>query len=228
MVKGRISSGLALLLGAAMSSLPADLPAATSSTLDIISNDRAGDTDSVDIGRVTPIARPNREVVRPLPGGNPLWSIPLSALPVTQERPIFSASRRPPQRAVVAPAEQAEAPLPAAAEPDRPALALIGAVVGDGDAIAVFLDRTSQKIVRLRQGEAHSGWVLSSVQGREVTLKKAERNEVLMLQRQEAPVAGVSTPALPGPVIPAASNSTTSFAPFTPRSAPKNGEADGL
>lgn len=228
MVRWRKSTGWAVLLGAAISGLPADVPAATSSTLDIISNDRAGDTDSVDIGRVTPIARPNRETVRPLPGGNPLWSIPLSALSATQERPIFSASRRPPQRAVVAPAEQAETPPPPpAAEPERPALALIGAVVGDGDAIAVFLDRSSQKIVRLRQGEAHSGWVLSSVQGREVTLKKAERSEVLVLQRQETPAAAPAGPALPAPVIPA-SNSNTSFAPFTPRSTPKNGESDGL
>src|SRR4030088_2630922 len=117
-------------------------------------------------------------------------------------------------------------PLPKkGANPERPPLALIGAVVGESDAIAVFLDRTSQKIVRLRQGEAHSGWVLSSVQGREVTLKKAERSEVLVLQRQEAPAAGLAAPLLPGPVIPAA-NSATSFAPFTPRSTPKNGEAD--
>lgn len=229
MVRWRISIGLVLLLGAVIAGLPGDLPAATSSTLDIISNDRAGDAaDSVDIGRVTPIARPNREASKPVPGGNPLWSIPLSALPATQERPIFSASRRPPQRAVVAPAEEAAAPLPPAAEPDRPALALIGAVVGDNDAIAIFLDRTNQKIVRLRQGEAHSGWVLSSVQGREIMLKKAGRSEVLVLQRQEGPAAGPATPGLPGPVIPAAGNSTTPFAPFAPRSTPKNGEADGL
>ena len=228
MARWRKLIGLALLLGAAVAGLPADAPAATSSTLDIISSDRAGDTDSVDVGRVTPIARPNREAAKPLLSGNPLWSIPLSALSATQERPIFSASRRPPQRAVVAPAEQVEAPPPPAAEPDRPALALIGAVVGDGDAIAIFLDRTNQKIVRLRQGETHSGWVLSSVQGREVTLKKSERSEVLVLQHQEAPVIGPATSALPGPVIPAASNSTTTFAPFSPRSTPKNGESDGL
>ena len=117
MVRWRISIGFALLLGAVIASLPADLPAATSSTLDIISNDRAGDAaDSVDIGRLTPIARPNRETAKPLPGGNPLWSIPLSALSATRERPIFSASRRPPQPAVVAPAEQVAVPLPPAVE----------------------------------------------------------------------------------------------------------------
>jgi len=227
---------LALLSGGLLLGLSPQVPAATSSTLDVISTDGAADaTDSVDIGRVTPITRPNgnprREAARALPSGNPLWSVPLSVLSATQERPIFSASRRPAQRAVVAPIELTSAPQPEKqAEPDRPALTLVGAVVGDSDAIAVFLDRTSQKFVRLRQGETHSGWVLSAVQGREVTLKKADRSEILVLQRQEA-TAGA--PAAPGPVtadstVPAAGAFDTSYAPFTPRSTPKNGEADGL
>jgi general secretion pathway protein N len=149
-------------------------------------------------------------------------------LSATQERPIFSAARRPPQRAVVAPAEQAVAPPPPPAEPDRLALALIGAVVGDGDAIAIFLDRTNQKIVRLRQGESHAGWQLSSVQGREVTFKKADRSEVLVLQRQEGPVgASVGVPGLPVPQ-PVSGATDGSYAPFTPRSTPKNGQSDDL
>jgi general secretion pathway protein N len=110
-------------------------------------------------------------------------------------------------------------------------LTLIGAVVGDSDAIAVFLDRTSQKIVRLRQGDAHSGWILSAVQGREVTLKKADRSETLALQRQEgtagAPAAVTGTAARE-PTLPAPGAFDTSYAPFTPRSTPKNGESDGL
>ena len=176
---------LALLCGGVLVGFSPQAPAATSSTLDIISTDQAADApESVDIGRVKPIARPkgspNRATAKLLPSGNPLWSVPLSALSATQERPIFSASRRPPPRAVAAPAALASAPQPEAqAEPDRLALTLIGAVVGDSDAIAIFLDRTSQKIVRLKQGDAHSGWVLSAVQGREVTLKKAERSETL-------------------------------------------------
>jgi general secretion pathway protein N len=197
--------------------------AATSSTLDVLPNDRAGEADTVDLGSVKPIARPNREAVKPRPSGNPLWSIPLSVLTATQERPIFSASRRPPQRAVVAqPVDSVTPPPQKAAEPERPPLTLIGAVVGDSDAIAVFLDRTNQKFVRLRQGDTHAGWMLSSVLRREVTLKKADRSEVLELQRQEgsAEVAGV-----PPILVPAAGGS---YAPFTPRSTPKNGESDGL
>jgi general secretion pathway protein N len=228
---------LALLSGGVLVGFSPQLPAATSSTLDVISTDRAVDApDSVDIGRVTPVARPNagsgRQTDRSLSSGNPLWSIPLSVLTVTQERPIFSASRRPPQPAVVAPVELASAPQPEKqVESDNLALTLIGAVVGDSDAIAVFLDRTSQKIVRLRQGDAHSGWILSAVQGREVTLKKADRSETLALQRQEgtagAPAAATGTAARE-PSLPAVGAFDTSYAPFTPRATPKNGESDGL
>ena len=112
-------------------------------------------------------------------------------------------------------------------------LALIGAVVGESDAIAVFLDQTSQKVVRLRQGDTHSGWVLNSVQGREVTLKKAEQTETLGIQRQETPAgvpAGIPA-AMPGPApapAPVSGGFDTSYAPFVPRSTPKNGESDGL
>jgi hypothetical protein len=221
MVEWRKLIGLALLSGWVLVGLSPQVPAATSSTLDVISADRAVDApDSVDISRVTPIARPNassnREIVR---SGNPLWSIPLSVLSATQERPIFSASRRPPQRAVVAPMEMASAPQPEKqAEPDRLALTLVGAVVGDSDAIAVFLDRTNQKIIRLRQGDAHSGWVLSEVQGREVTLKKADRSETLVLQRQEGTAAAPGLPGRPwrGPTSPAPGAFDTSYAPLRP------------
>jgi general secretion pathway protein N len=111
------------------------------------------------------------------------------------------------------------------AEPEHPPLALIGAVVAERDAIAVFLDRTNQKIVRLRQGEAHAGWVLKAILPREVTFKKDDRTEVLVLKRQDP---AVSAPAAPGLVVPTAAGAGAPFAPFVPRSTPKNGESDGL
>ncbi len=42
---------------------------------------------------------------------------------------------------------------------------MIGAVVGDADALAVLLDPGSQKIVCLRQRDSHAGWQLRSVRG---------------------------------------------------------------
>jgi hypothetical protein len=74
---------------------------------------------------------------------------------------------------------------------------------------------------------AYAGWVLSSVLQRKVTLKKANRSEVLVLQRQEVPagIAGIPALPLPGPAI---SGVGVTYAPFTPRSTPKSGESDGL
>jgi general secretion pathway protein N len=210
--------------------------AATSSRMDILSDDAARDpTPTIDVGAMKPIARPAQAVARPVPRGNPLWAVPLSALTVTQERPIFSASRRPPPRAVAAlPVEEAAAPPPPKSAEALPPLVLLGAVVGEGDAIAILLDRTDQKVIRLREGEARAGWSLTSVQSREVTFKRGDRSEVLALQRPDAPAATAGAPgpdAAPvGPAgrltVPMVGN--TSFAPFVPRSTPKNGESDGL
>jgi general secretion pathway protein N len=199
--------------------------AATSATLDILPNDVAGVPERVEIGAVKPLAGQKRDAARLPVSGNPLWSVPLSVLTATQERPIFSASRRPPPRAVAGPRiEPVIAPPPKPSEPEHPTLALIGAVVGDNDAIAVFTDRTTQGIVRLRVGDAHAGWVLSSVLQREVTLKKADQTEVLALQRTE----GSAVPVMPPPMPAGGGVLTGSYAPFVPRSTPKNGESDGL
>ena len=222
--------GLALLSGLVLTAgrVPATHAATTSATLDILPNDVAGAPERVEVGNLKPLPGQKRDTGKLPVSGNPLWSVPLSVLTATQERPIFSASRRPPPRAVAGPRiEPAIVPVAKPAEPERPALALIGAVVGDSDAIAVFLDRTNQKIVRLRAGETHAGWVLSSVLRREVTLKKAEQTEVLELQRQDGP----GSPGIPGvpPPMPAVIGGVDgSYAPFVPRSTPKNGESDGL
>jgi general secretion pathway protein N len=234
MLKLSKSSRLVMLSGLLTAGWIAVCHGATSTTLDILPNEIAGPPERVEVGTLKPLAVPKREAVKPAVSGNPLWSVPLSMLTATQERPIFSASRRPPPRAVAGPRiEPVVVPVAKPAEPELPALALIGAVVGDRDAIAVFVDRTNQKIVRLRAGDTHEGWLLSSVLGREVTLKKAEQTEVLVLARPDGPVAP-GIPGVPGvPGVPAAMPAAIgaadgSYAPFVPRSTPKNGEADGL
>jgi general secretion pathway protein N len=197
---------------------------ATSNMLDIVPNDIMGSPDRVEVGNLKPLVAPKPVAAGSTATGNPLWSVPLSALAATQDRPIFSATRRPPPRAVAgAHTEPAAAPA-APAVIERPPLALIGAVVGDRDAIAVFLDRSTQGIVRLREGDSHAGWLLSSVLRREVTLKKDEQTEVLVLQRADG---GSGVPAAPPP-MPALAGTGGPYVPFTPRSTPKNGESDGL
>ena len=71
-------------------------------------------------------------------------------------------------------------------------------MIGDGDSIAVFIDRASQKTIRLRPGEAHAGWVLSSVLRREVTLKKDDRTETIGLKAMEGPAAPAQPPSAIG------------------------------
>lgn len=209
--------------------------AATSSRVDILSDDVAGSpAESVDVGTVRPIARPTPPASKPGPHGNPLWSVPLSALTATQERPIFSAMRRPPPSAVAAaPIKEVHAPPPKPVDAPLP-LMLVGAVVGEGDAIAILVNRTDQKVVRLRQGESLGGWSLISVEPREVTFKQGDRSEVLALQRPDgtsAPAGTTATAAAPedsGGKLTMPTTANTSFAPFVPRSTPKSGEADGL
>lgn len=209
--------------------------AATSSRMDILPDDAASSpAESVDVGAVRPIARPAPAASKPAPRGNPLWSVPLSALTGTQERPIFSATRRPPPRAVAAvPAEEAQTPPPKPVEA-LPPLMLVGAVVGEGDAIAILVNRTDQKIIRLRQGESLDGWSLASVQPREVTLKQGDRSEVLALQRPEAASAPASAPGMAAASADGSGQlkmpipGGLAFAPFVPRSTPKNGQPDGL
>ncbi|MGY3034676.1 general secretion pathway protein N [Bradyrhizobium sp. USDA 4354] len=203
--------------------------AATSSRVDVLPDDAVGSpAESIDVGTIRPIARPAQQAPsKPNPRGNPLWSVPLSALTATQERPIFSAMRRPPARAVAAtPVEEVYAPPPKPVEAPPPLL-LVGAVVGEGDAIAILVNRTDQKVVRLRQGDTLGGWSLISVQPREVTFKQGERSEVLALQRPDA-AAPASPPADGGGKLTMPSPADPSFAPFVPRSTPKNGESDGL
>ena len=121
---------------------------------------------------VAPTAPPRAE--RPAdPTGNPLWAIPLSSLTATRERPIFLPSRRAPGPAVAnTPVVVATPPPSPAAEPEQPPLILVGAIVGDSEGYAVFLDQATNSVVRLKTGQDHQGWLLRSVKGREATLEK--------------------------------------------------------
>jgi hypothetical protein len=104
---------------------------------------------------------------------NPLWTIPLASLTAIGERPIFSPSRRP------APvASKAISASPAATQPQ---LALIGAIAGDDEGIAILMDGFTRAIIRLKTGESYSGWTLKSVRPREATLQNEQRTSVLML-----------------------------------------------
>ncbi len=117
----------------------------------------------------------------PTASANPLWGVPISALDATRERPIFSASRRPPMPPVVAQRVIAAPPPPKPAEPERPPLTLVGTAIGMPKNVAVVLDRTRKTLVRLHLGEAASGWILRSVDSRTMTLEKNSQTVTVAL-----------------------------------------------
>jgi hypothetical protein len=92
-------------------------------------------------------------------------------------------------------------PPPGPAEPEQPPLTLVGAIASDTEGFAVFLDQSTNNVVRLRIGQDFSGWVLSSVKGRAATLEKNNRSTTLSLPVPgEAQAMPVSVPAAPRPV----------------------------
>ena len=113
---------------------------------------------------------------------DPAWPIPLSALNVTRDRPVFAPSRRP--RAV----ELASVPRQPAkiAPPKRPVLALVGVIVSDQGGIAILVDPATKGVVRLRTGEGHSGWTLRRVTRQGVTLQSGTETAVLALPTPSA------------------------------------------
>jgi hypothetical protein len=149
-------------------------------------------------------ARPAGAAVEPsATAGNPLWTLPLKQLSITRERPIFSPSRRPPPPVAapvyVAPVATRSPPKPA--EPDRPAVTLLGTIVGGAEGIGVFLESATRTVVRLRMGEDHQGWVLRSVKGREVTLEKAGATTVLELAPPGGDAAMLASDPMPEPPV---------------------------
>jgi general secretion pathway protein N len=111
--------------------------------------------------------------------GNPLWAIPLTSLTATRERPIFSPTRRP------APVAASSPPIQSASD-GRPPLTLVGAIAGESQGIAIFLDETTKGIIRLKTGESHSGWVLQLVQAREAVMRKEKKTAILALPNPPA------------------------------------------
>jgi general secretion pathway protein N len=198
-------AGLAVLLAVPHAAAQTRL-AATPSTLDSNTLQPAAGAPSFDAGPLGPPALETPDEVRPrmaIPGtraprGNPLWGVSLKSLTATRERPLFVPSRRPPAPpAVAGPPAVVPVQPPPPPEPDRPRLTLVGAIAGERDGIGIFVDQRTRDIVRLKTGDSHLGWVLSSVKGREATLSK-DQETVLLSLPAPSDVSAPTLPSLPG------------------------------
>jgi general secretion pathway protein N len=127
------------------------------------------------------VVSPPAPVTERVLSDNPLWGIPLTQLPVTRDRPIFSSSRRPPPPAVAPAAVPKVAAVPKPSEPERPQLSLLGTIASDDEGFGIFLDQSTKVVLRLKVDEDYQGWKLRSVQGREATLEKDQQVVTLPL-----------------------------------------------
>lgn len=154
---------------------------------------------------VRPVSPKPAPPPRPL-SANPLWAIPLATLSNTQERPIFSPSRRPPPEQTPVAVARPAAPPPPPPRVERPSLSLVGTVAGDSESFGIFVDRSTSTALRLKLGEDHQGWRLRTVRGRDVTLERDKHTVVLTLPEPgtegsaTAPLSAMPMPvaALPG------------------------------
>ncbi|QQO16907.1 general secretion pathway protein GspN [Bradyrhizobium diazoefficiens] len=145
---------------------------------------------------VAPTAPSPSRVKREAMKGNPLWAVPLATLSETGDRPIFSASRRPPPVASISAPSAPPPPKP----PDPPQaelrLVLVGTVIGGDQSVGIFVDEKSKATLRLKLDGDYQGWKLLSVHRREVIMARGELTETLELtKRGEGASANVSTVA---------------------------------
>jgi general secretion pathway protein N len=114
--------------------------------------------------------------------GNPLWAVPLAALTATRDRPLFSASRRPPVVALPAappPKVEALAPPP----PARPLLTLIGTIVSREVSLAMLQGSGAEAVSRLRLGQENDGWRVRGIGLRSIVVEKGEQSVELALPK---------------------------------------------
>ena len=137
--------------------------------------------------------------------GNPLWVIPLSALTETRDRPLFSASRRPPIVAgpIVAPPPQKQGD-PAPPPPERPSFTLVGTIVSPKASVAVLQGSNPDTISRLRVGEENDGWRVRGIDLRSIVVEKGAQSVKLDLPRPDGAAAVPPGPdeAAPAPLAP--------------------------
>lgn len=105
---------------------------------------------------------------------------PLARFEELIERPLFSASRRPPSE---------EAPKSPEAAPEAPLdLVLRGVVLTGNRRIALLQsEKGERKALRLLAGDSHAGWVLKAIEADNVTFERDEEIRVLELAFEEPP-----------------------------------------
>jgi hypothetical protein len=209
----RLALVLAPLLGisASTSALPADF-----SDVDVpgFTEPAAGrqlwEPPATSVSADDPAAPSRSPVKREAMRGNPLWAVPLAVLADTNERPIFSASRRRPPPPVVSVSASKAPPIPPSPPSAELRLVLVGTVVGSDQSVGIFVDQTTKATLRLKLDGDYRGWRLRSVHRREVTMARGELTETLTLPNA-AEAAPASRPAVAESAVSRGSSHTPQY-----------------
>jgi general secretion pathway protein N len=149
----------------------------------------APSVDGTLVERLEPAATPTPLVPDAPMKSNPLWSIPLSALSETRDRPLFNVTRRPPPETVVAAPAQDPSADNKPTELEGPPFALIGTILSSQARVALLLDQATSRVTQLRQGKIDSGWTALSVGARSIVLRKGDSLKTLNLPGLNVPPA---------------------------------------
>jgi len=152
----------------------------TTSNNDVLRSDALADTSQAGSAALGRHASEVANSTEPAAGSNPPWPIPLGALTITKQRPVFVPSRRPPPAFELASRPRPQSP--GASPPKRPLLTLVGVIVAGQGGIAVLFDPATKGILRLRTGEGHAGWTLRVVTPQDATLQRGADTATLALQ----------------------------------------------
>jgi general secretion pathway protein N len=117
--------------------------------------------------------------------GSPLWTVPLSALSATRDRPLFSASRRPPIVTVPIAAPPPKQEVLAPPPPERPLLTLVGTIVSRKASVAMLQGSNAEAISRLRIGQENDGWRVHEIGLRSIVVEKGAQSVELGLPRPD-------------------------------------------
>jgi len=104
--------------------------------------------------------------------GADISQLRLDDLRQTRERPLFSATRRPPPKVDLA---QAMTPAPPPPPIVPPAVTLIGVVLGTGERAVIVQEKAAGKPVRVAVGQDIDGWRVDSIKPRSFILKNGDR-----------------------------------------------------
>lgn len=108
------------------------------------------------------------------------------------ERPLFSATRRPPSPTTL------ERPEPDTASDETLALELIGTILV-GDVHIALLQHPTEGLLRRRPGESIGGWTLVNVEKHRVSLESENEFEILTLRKDRIRPPKPRSPSQPGP-----------------------------